>query len=63
MIDSLEAAWGSEPLSFEAAGVHVTRYLGTTPDEWKAIGFYPFRGQATPPEHSKEPTERGTPSL
>eukprot|EP00548_Thalassiothrix_antarctica_P002731 CAMPEP_0194134728 /NCGR_PEP_ID=MMETSP0152-20130528/4804_1 /TAXON_ID=1049557 /ORGANISM="Thalassiothrix antarctica, Strain L6-D1" /LENGTH=53 /DNA_ID=CAMNT_0038830595 /DNA_START=475 /DNA_END=636 /DNA_ORIENTATION=- len=24
--------------------VHVTRYLGKTPDEWKAVAFPPFTG-------------------
>jgi hypothetical protein len=54
MLDGLRAAWGNEPLSFLAAGVHVTRYVGTTPDEWKAIGFYPFQGRASASEDSKK---------
>ena len=42
MLDMLRVAWES-PLSFVATGVHVTRYLGTTPDEWRAVKFFPFQ--------------------
>jgi len=44
MLDELDQTWGSQPLSFVALGIHVTRYLGKTPDEWKAVAFPPFTG-------------------
>ena len=44
MYDSLKATWET-PVSFLAPGLHVTQYLGRTPDEWKAIAFFPFEAR------------------
>ena len=44
MYDSLKATWET-PVSFLAPGLHVTQYLGRTPDEWKAIAFFPFQAK------------------
>jgi len=52
MLDELDQTWRSQPLSFVAPGVHVTRYLGKTPDEWKALAFSPFTGRVEAREDS-----------